>query len=53
MGDALWELDLSGKMKNRKIAEKIGGFNAFGVHRDGYIYLPSDIDNVIYKLSPK
>ena len=26
MGDALWELDLSGKMKNRKIAEKLGGF---------------------------
>lgn len=40
MGDALWELDLSGKMKNRKIAEKIGGLNAFGVHRDGYIYGP-------------
>lgn len=40
LGDALWELDLSGKMKNRKIAENLGGLNAFRVHTDGYIYGP-------------
>jgi sugar lactone lactonase YvrE len=40
MGDALWELDLSGRMNNRKITEKLGGLNAFSVHSDGYIYGP-------------
>lgn len=40
LGDALWELDMSGQMKNRKIAEKLGGLNAFRVHSDGYIYGP-------------
>lgn len=40
MGDALWELDLSGKQKNRKITENLGGLNAFRVHTDGYIYGP-------------
>jgi DNA-binding beta-propeller fold protein YncE len=40
LGDALWELDLSGGKKNRKIAEGIGFLNAFAVHSDGYIYGP-------------
>ena len=40
MGDALLELDLSGKMNNRKIAEKLGGLNAYSVHSDGYSYGP-------------
>lgn len=40
MGDVLWELDLSGQKKNRKIAENLGGLNAFRVHTDGYIYGP-------------
>ncbi len=40
LGDALWEMDLSGQQKNRKIAEKLGGLNAFRVGADGYIYGP-------------
>ncbi len=40
MGDALWELDLSGQRKNRKITENLGGLNAFQVHTDGFIYGP-------------
>lgn len=40
LGDALWELDLTGQKKNRKIAEGIGFLNAFAVHSDGYIYGP-------------
>lgn len=40
LGDALWEIDLSGKQKNRKIAEKLGGFNGFDFGSDGYLYGP-------------
>lgn len=40
MGDALWEIDLSGQQMNRKIAENLGGLNAFRVGADGYIYGP-------------
>ncbi len=40
MGDALWELDTSGRQQHRKIAEKLGGLNAFQVHGDGHIYGP-------------
>lgn len=40
LGDALWDLDLTGQKKNRKIAENVGGLNAFRVHADGYIYGP-------------
>lgn len=40
LGDALYELDPTGKEKPRKIAEKLGGLNAFQVHSDGFIYGP-------------
>lgn len=40
LGDALWEIDRSGQQKNRKIAEKLGGLNAFRIHTDGYLYGP-------------
>jgi streptogramin lyase len=40
MGDALWELDLTGGMKHRRIAANLGGLNAFIVHADGKIYGP-------------
>jgi sugar lactone lactonase YvrE len=53
MGDALWELDLSGKMKNRKIAEKLGGLNAFSVHGDGYIYGPRWFKGDVVKVKVK
>jgi sugar lactone lactonase YvrE len=53
MGDALWELDLSGKMKNRKIAEKLGGLNAFSVHSDGSIYGPRWFKGDVVKVNVK
>lgn len=40
LGDALYELDPTGHKKPRKIAEKLGGLNAFQVHTDGFIYGP-------------
>jgi sugar lactone lactonase YvrE len=51
LGDALWELDLSGKMKNRKVAENLGGLNAFRVHSDGFIYGPRWFKGDIIKLN--
>ena len=51
LGDALYELDLSGKMKNRKIAEKLGGLNAFRVHTDGFIYRPRWFKGDIVKIN--
>ena len=40
LGDALYEIDLSGQKKNRKIAEKLGGLNGFDFGPDGYLYGP-------------
>ena len=51
MGDALWELDLSGQKKNRKIAEKLGGLNAFQVHTDGFIYGPRWFKGDVVKIN--
>lgn len=52
MGDALWELDLSGRMQNRKVAEKLGGLNAFRVHSDGQIYGPLWFKGQVVKVDP-
>lgn len=53
MGDALWELDLSGQKKNRKIADKLGGLNAFQVHTDGFIYGPRWFKGDVVKINVK
>lgn len=50
MGDALWELDLSGRQKNREIVKNLGGLNAFSVHTDGYIYGPRWFKGDIVKI---
>lgn len=50
LGDALWELDLTGKKKNRKIADGIGFLNAFAVHTDGYIYGPLEKKGQVVKI---
>lgn len=50
MGDALWELDLTGQKKNRKIAEGLGWLNAFAVHTDGFIYGPLERKGQVVKI---
>lgn len=40
LGDALYEIDLSGQKNTRKIAEKLGGLNAFDFGRDNRLYGP-------------
>lgn len=40
MGDALYEIDLSGEKKTRKIAEKLGGLNGFDFGPDNMLYGP-------------
>ncbi len=52
MADAVWELDLSGKMKNRKIAEKVGGPNAMQVGDDGMLYIPLVFKGQVIKMDP-
>ena len=39
-GDALWELDLGGKKKPRKVIENMGHLNGFDFDREGYLYGP-------------
>ncbi len=40
LGDALYEIDVSGKKKPRKIMEKMGGLNGFEIDKDGKLYGP-------------
>jgi len=40
LGDALYEIDLSGQKNTRKIAENLGGLNGFDFGPDGYLYGP-------------
>jgi len=40
LGDALWEIDLSGQQNNRKVAEKLGGLNGFMFGPDNNLYGP-------------
>lgn len=39
-GDALWELDLSGKNPPRKVIENMGHLNGFDFDKAGYLYGP-------------
>jgi len=50
LGDALWEIDLSGKKKNRKIAEKLGGLNGFDFGPDNMLYGPLWFKGVIARV---
>ena len=40
LGDALYEIDVAGKKKPRKIMEKMGGLNGFEIDKDGKLYGP-------------
>jgi sugar lactone lactonase YvrE len=50
LGDALYEIDLTGQKKNRKIAEKLGGLNGFDFGPDNMLYGPLWFKGVIAKV---
>ena len=50
LGDALYEIDLSGQKNTRMIAEKIGGLNGFDFGPDGHLYGPLWFKKVIGKV---
>jgi sugar lactone lactonase YvrE len=49
-GDALYEIDLTGQKKNRKIAEKLGGLNGFDFGPDNMLYGPLWFKGVVAKV---
>ncbi len=52
LGDALWELDVSGATAPRLIKKDLGGFNGFEVGPDGWIVAPLWFKGQIVKLNP-
>ncbi len=50
LGDALYEIDLSGQKKTRKIAENLGGLNGFDFGPDNMLYGPLWFKGVIAKV---
>lgn len=52
LGDAMWEIDVTGTSKPRLIAQGLGGFNGFEVGPDGMIYGPLWFKGQIAKLNP-
>jgi len=53
MGDALWEIDLSGGKNNRKVAESLGGLNGFDFGPDGKIYGPLWFKRAVARVDPE
>ncbi len=52
LGDAMWEIDVSGKAEPRLIAKDMGGFNGFEVGPDGFIYGPLWFKGQVVKMNP-
>ena len=52
LGDALWELDVTGAAAPRLIKKDLGGFNGFEVGVDGWILAPLWFKGQIVKLNP-
>jgi DNA-binding beta-propeller fold protein YncE len=52
LGDALWEIDVSGAKPPRLIAKDLGGLNGFEVGPDGMIYGPLWFKNSVVKVDP-
>ena len=50
LGDALYEIDLSGQKNTKMIAEKLGGLNGFDFGPDGYLYGPLWFKKAIAKV---
>jgi streptogramin lyase len=52
LGDALWEIDVSGKAPPRLIKKDMGGFNGFEVGPDGMLYGPLWFKGQVVKINP-
>ena len=52
LGDALWEIDVSGKTEPRSIGKDLGGFNGFEVGADGWLYGPLWFKGQVVKINP-
>lgn len=52
LGDALWEIDVTGKAPPRLIKKDMGGLNGFEVGADGMIYGPLWFKGQVVKISP-
>ena len=52
LGDALWEMDVSGKRQPRLIAKDMGGFNGFEVGADGWLYGPLWFKGKVVRINP-
>jgi len=53
LGDALWEVDVSGAKPPRLIAKDMGGFNGFEVGSDGMLYGPLWFKGQVVKINPE
>lgn len=52
LGDALWEIDRSGRNPPRLIRKDLGGFNGFEVGPDGLLYGPLWFKGQVVKIDP-
>ena len=52
LGDAMWEIDITGARPPRLIAKDMGGFNGFEVGPDGWIYGPLWFKGSVAKMDP-
>lgn len=52
LGDAMWEIDVSGAKPPRLIAKDMGGFNGFEVGPDGMLYGPLWFKGQLAKMDP-
>ena len=52
LGDALWEIDVSGQAPPRLIKKDLGGLNGFEVGPDGMIYGPLWFKGQVVKVNP-
>ena len=53
LGDALWEIDVTGAKPPRLIAKDMGGFNGFEVGPDGMLYGPLWFKGQVVKINPE
>ena len=52
LGDALWEIDVTGATQPRLIKKDMGGLNGFEVGKDGWIVAPLWFKGQIVKVNP-
>lgn len=52
LGDAVWELDVTGAKPPRLIAKDVGGFNGFEVGPDGQLYGPLWFRRSVVRIDP-